>query len=86
MVTLYQILDYLSSLSVQFYMEKLKRSEVRRAIINYLKEFYLDFILYKDLPIINKIYCRVWAEDMYEQFDDKQRIALYLKLIKKTGE
>ena len=67
-------------------MEKLKRSEIRRKVIVYLKKFYLDFILYKDLPIINKIYAKVWANDMYEQLSDKQRIAIYLKLTKKTGE
>ena len=76
----------MSSLSVCFYMEKLKRSEIRRKVIVYLKKFYLDFILYKDLPIINKIYAKVWAEDMYEQLSDKQRISIYLKLNKKTGE
>ena len=67
-------------------MEKLKRSEIRRKVIVYLKKFYLDFILYKDLPIINKIYAKVWANDMYEQLSDKQRIAIYLKLTEKTGE
>ena len=67
-------------------MEKLKRSEIRRKVIVYLKKFYLDFILYKDLPIINKIYAKVWANDMYEQLSDKQRMAIYLKLTKKTGE
>ena len=67
-------------------MEKLKRSEIRRKVIVYLKKFYLDFILYKDLPIINKIYAKVWANDMYEQLSDKQRIAIYLKLTNKTGE
>jgi hypothetical protein len=67
-------------------MEKLKRSEVRRKVKDYLQKFYLDFVLYKDLPVINKIYCKVWADDMYEQLDDKQRISIYLKLIKKTGE
>jgi len=76
----------MSSLSVYFYMEKLKRSEVRRKVKDYLQKFYLDFVLYKDLPVINKIYCKVWADDMYEQLDDKQRISIYLKLIKKTGE
>lgn len=67
-------------------MEKLKRSEVRRLIIDYLEKFYLDFVLYKELPVVNKIYCKVWAQDMYEQLDDKQKVTLYLKLIKKTGE
>ena len=67
-------------------MEKLKRSEVRRLIIDYLEKFYLDFVLYKELPVVNKLYCKVWAQDMYEQLDDKQKITLYLKLIKKTGE
>lgn len=67
-------------------MENLKRSEVRRKVKDYLQKFYLDFVLYKDLPVINKIYCKAWADDMYEQLDDKQRVAIYLKLIKKTGE
>ena len=67
-------------------MEKLKRSEVRRLILDYLEKFYLDFVLYKELPVVNKLYCKVWAQDMYEQLDDKQKITLYLKLIKKTGE
>lgn len=67
-------------------MEKLKRSEVRRLIIDYLEKFYLDFVLYKELPVVNKVYCKVWAQDMYEQLDDKQKVTLYLKLIKKTGE
>ena len=42
----------------------------------------MDFILYKDLPVINKIYNKVWAEDMYEQLDEGQKTKLYLKLIK----
>ena len=76
----------MSRLSVHFCMESIKRSEVRRKVIDYLKKFYLDFILYKELPVINKIYNKVWAEDMYEQLDDKQRVTIYLKLTKKTGE
>lgn len=67
-------------------MEKLKRSQIRKVIVDYLEKFYLDFVLYKDLPVINKMYCKVWAQDMYEQLDDKQKIALYLKLIKKSAE
>ena len=76
----------MSRLSVHFCMENIKRSEVRRKVIDYLEKFYLDFILYKELPVINKIYSKVWAMDMYEQLDDKQRVTIYLKLIKKTGE
>ncbi len=76
----------MSRLSVYFLMGNVKRSEVRRKVIDYLQKFYLDFVLYKDLPVINKMYCKVWAQDMYEQLDDKQRITIYLKLIKKTGE
>ena len=76
----------MSRVSVHFCMENIKRSEVRRKVIDYLKKFYLDFILYKELPVINKIYNKVWAEDMYEQLDDKQRVTIYLKLTKKTGE
>lgn len=67
-------------------MKKNKRSVIRRAILNYLKKFYLDFILYKDLPVINKIYNKIWAEDMYEQLDDKQKLDLYLKINKKKDE
>ena len=76
----------MSSLSVIFFMVIDKRSEVRRIVIDYLQKFYLDFILYKELPVVNKIHCKVWAMDMYEQLSDQQRVAIYLKLIKKTGE
>ena len=72
----------MSRLSVHFCMESIKRSEVRRKVIDYLKKFYLDFILYKELHVINKIYNKVWAEDMYEQLDEGQKTKLYLKLIK----
>ena len=65
-------------------MKNNKRSVIRREILNYLKKFYLNFILYKDMPVINKIYNKVWAEDMYEQLDDKQK--LYLKIKKKKDE
>ena len=67
-------------------MKKNKRSVIRGEILNYLKKFYLNFILYKDLPVINKIYNKVWAEDMYEQLDDKQKLNLYLKIKKKKDE
>tara|TARA_A100001011_G_scaffold399877_1_gene510725 strand:+ start:2521 stop:2724 length:204 start_codon:yes stop_codon:yes gene_type:complete len=67
-------------------MKNNKRSVIRREILNYLKKFYLNFILYKDLPVINKIYNKVWAEDMYEQLDDKQKLNLYLKIKKKKDE
>lgn len=67
-------------------MEKIRRSEIRKKVMDYLEKFYLDFILYKDLPVINKIYCKAWAMDMYEQLDDKQKLAIYLKLIEKTAE
>ena len=67
-------------------MGKAKRSKIRRKLLDYLEKFYLEFILYRDFPIINKIYSRVWALDMYEQLDDKQRLKLYLKLIKKMGK
>jgi hypothetical protein len=63
-----------------------KRQAIRREILSYLQKFYLDFILYKELPIINKIYCKAWASDMYEQLDDGQRLKLYLKLTEKSGE
>ena len=76
----------MSRLSVYFYMGKTKRSEVRGKVIDYLQKFYLDFILYKDLPVVNKLYCKGWAMDMYEQLSDKQRVAIYLKLIKKTDK
>lgn len=67
-------------------MKNNKRSVIRREILNYLKKFYLNFILYKDMPVINKIYNKVWAEDMYEQLDDKQKLNLYLKIKKKKDE
>ena len=38
------------------------------------------------MPVINKIYNKVWAEDMYEQLDDKQKLNLYLKIKKKKDE
>jgi hypothetical protein len=60
------------------------RSNIRRTLLSYLREFYSDFMLYKDKPILNKIHQRVWAQDMYEQLSDKQRLALYLKLMKKN--
>ena len=67
-------------------MEKIRRSEIRKKVLDYLEKFYLDFILYKDLPVINKIYCKAWAMDMYEQLDDKQKLGIYLKLIEKTAK
>ena len=67
-------------------MGKNKRNVIRRELLNYLQKFYLDFVLYKELPVINKIYCKAWASDMYEQLDDGQRLELYLKLTKKSGE
>ena len=67
-------------------MKNNKRSVIRREILNYLKKFYLNFILYKDMPVINKIYNKVWAEDMYELLDDKQKLNLYLKIKKKKDE
>jgi hypothetical protein len=67
-------------------MGKLKRNEIRKKVIVYLKKYYLDFILYKELPVINKVYSKIWAEDMYEQLSQEQRLAIYLKLIKKTAE
>jgi len=63
-------------------MGKAKRNNKRKELLNYLQKFYLDFILYKDLPVINKVYNKVWAEDMYEQLDEGQRDKLYLKIIK----
>ncbi len=75
----------MSSLSVQYVVGKAKRNKIRKELLNYLQKFYLDFVLYKDLPVINKVYNKIWAEDMYEQLDDEQRMKLYLKLIKKTG-
>ena len=63
-------------------MGKAKRNKIRKELLNYLQKFYLDFVLYKDLPVINKIYNKVWAEDMYEQLDEGQKMKLYLKLIK----
>jgi hypothetical protein len=67
-------------------MGKSKRNVIRKELLNYLQKFYLDFVLYKDLPVINQIYCKAWAEDMYEQLDEGQRLKLYLKLTKKSGE
>lgn len=63
-------------------MGKSKRNKKRKELLNYLQKFYLDFVLYKDLPVINKMYNKIWAEDMYEQLDEGQRNKLYLKLIK----
>ena len=67
-------------------MGKSKRNVIRKEVLNYLQKFYLDFVLYKELPVINKIYCKAWALDMYEQLDDTQRLKLYLKITKKSGE
>ena len=63
----------------------MKRSVIRRAILSYLEEFYSDFMLYRDTPILNKIHQGIWAQDMYEQLSDKQRVTLYLKLMKKNS-
>jgi hypothetical protein len=59
----------------------MNRHEVRESILCYLNEFYSDFMLYKDLPVVSKIHRQVWALDMYEQLSDTQRQELYNKII-----
>jgi hypothetical protein len=61
-----------------------KRAIIRKEVMSYLERFYLDFMLYKEQPVISKLYRKAWAMDMYEQLSDDQRYALYLKLIKKN--
>ena len=61
----------------------MRRAVIRAEVISYLEKFYLQFMLYKEQPVVNKIHCKVWAMDMYEQLSDNQRYILYLKLKKK---
>lgn len=58
----------------------MNRAEIRRVIIDYLEKFYSDFMLYKEQPIVHKLHCKSWAQDMYEQFSDEEKEKLYFKL------
>lgn len=62
----------------------MKRAEVRRVVLAYLREFFLSFMLYKEFPVKQKMYAEIWALDMYEQLTDEQRFAIYLKKTKKN--
>jgi hypothetical protein len=57
----------------------MKRAEVRRVVLVHLREFFLSFMLYKEFPVKQKMYAEIWALDMYEQLNDEQRFAIYLK-------
>ena len=57
----------------------MKRAEVRRVVLVHLREFFLSFMLYKEFPVEQKMYAEIWALDMYEQLNDEQRFAIYLK-------
>lgn len=62
----------------------MKRAEVRRVVLAYLRKFFLSFMLYKEFPVKQKMYAEIWALDMYEQLTDEQRFAIYLKKTKKN--
>lgn len=64
----------------------MRRAEVRREVLAYLDEFFSNFMLYKDFPVKQKMFVEVWKLDMYEQLTDEQRVAIYLKRVKKNLE
>lgn len=64
----------------------MKRAEVRRVVLAYLREFFSSFMLYKEFPVKQKMYAEIWALDMYEQLTDEQKISIYLKKSKKNDD
>jgi hypothetical protein len=62
----------------------MKRAEIKSSVLAYLKEFFTEFMLYKEFPVKQKRYTELWALEMYEKLTDKQKVGIYLKQNKKS--
>lgn len=62
----------------------MKRAEIKTKVLAYLQDFFTTFMLYKEFPVKQKKYSKLWALSMYEELTEEQRVGIYLKQIKKT--
>lgn len=62
----------------------MKRAEVKSSVLAYLRQFFAEFMLYKEFPVKRKRYSELWALEMYEKLTDEQKVGIYLKQNKKT--